>query len=99
MWLFKLKKKSINLYRWHKKKEKINYLLVELKFTVNVKSPHPYFAIHVLIVKEINKSILYQFCFFKSKNSLKAEGQVYRAELPKNPASGLRKVTSPLSTS
>lgn len=69
----------------------MNYLLIELKFAVNVKSPHPYFAIHVLItVKKINKSILYQFCF-KRKNSLKAEGQVYKAELPKNPESGLGK--------
>lgn len=55
--------------------QKINYLLVKLKSVViNAKPPNSYFAIRVLITaKEINKSILYQSCFFKSKNSLKAE--------------------------
>lgn len=40
------------------------------------KPPHSYFAIHALIrAKEINKSILDQPCFYKSKNSLKTEIQ------------------------
>ena len=57
-----------------KKRKKINHLLTELKFALNIKPPHSYFATRVLIiVKDINKGILYQSCFLKSKNSLKAE--------------------------
>lgn len=96
----KLLCKDLSYIDGTKKKKNIKCLLVELKFPV-IQTSHLYFLIHVLITtKEINKSILHQSCFLKSKNSLKVESQrfgglSYLRILQTDP----RKVTSLLSTS